>query len=31
MMDGLDDERMQVAVFAGGFCFPFMLSKGWHL
>ena len=31
MVSKLDDERVQIAVFAGGFCFPFMLSKGQHL
>ena len=31
MVDSLDDVRMRIAAFARGFCFPFMLSKGWHL
>ena len=31
IVDDLDDVRVQIVVFAGGFCFPFMLSKGWCL
>ena len=31
MVGNLDDEMVQIVVFAGGFCFPFMFSKGQHL
>ena len=31
IVNDLINEVVQVVVFAGGFCFPFMLSKGWHL
>ena len=30
-MDDLDEAMVWIVVLAGGFCFPFMLSKGWHL
>ena len=31
MIGNLDTEIEQTVVFARGFCFPFMLSKGQHL
>ena len=31
MVGSLGVEMEQIVVFAGGFCFPFMLSKGWCL
>ena len=31
MVGNFDMEMEWIIVFAGGFCFPFMLSKGWYL
>ena len=31
IMGSLVDEMVQIVVFAGGFCFPLMFSKGQHL
>ena len=31
MVGNLDDVMVWIVVFAGGFCFPFMISKGQYL